>query len=295
MELRVLQYFLAVAREQNISAAAESLHLTQPTLSRQIKDLEEELGKQLLIRGKRNRRVVLTKEGVLLRKRAEEIVDLVMKTEKEVSLSDAIVSGDVYVGSAETDAVRVIARVARQLRESHPGIHFHIVSGDAGDILERIDKGLLDFGFLIGNHEQDKYEFLPLPMRDHWGVLMPKNSELAEKEAITARDLKDKPLILSRQAAANHELTRWLKRPLSELNVVATYNLIYNGSLMVEEGMGYALGLDRLINTTGESGLCFRPLSPPLDASMAILWKKYQIFSPAAELFIERLRRCFAE
>ena len=193
MELRVLQYFLAVAREQNISAAAQSLHLTQPTLSRQLKELEEELGKQLMVRG--SRKIVLTEEGMLLRKRAEEILDLVGRTEKEIAQSDDTVSGDIYIGTGETDGMRQIARTAKQLQEHSPGIHFHIVSGDAVDVCERLDKGLLDFGVLLGDIDKIKYHYLELPMKDTWGILMRRDSPLAQQERILPQDLWDKPLI----------------------------------------------------------------------------------------------------
>lgn len=287
MELRVLQYFLAVAREQNISAAAQSLHLTQPTLSRQLKELEEELGKQLMVRG--NRQIVLTEEGMLLRKRAEEILDLVGRTEKEIAQSDDTVSGDIYIGTGETDGVRQIARTAKELQEHSPGIHFHIVSGDAVDVCERLDKGLLDFGVLLGDIDKIKYHYLELPMKDTWGVLMRRDSSLAQQERILPRDLWDKPLILSRQMDNKSGLYRWLGREPEQLHTVATYNLIYNASLMVDEGMGYAFTLDKLVNTRG-SQLCFRPLEPKLELGMYLVWKKSQIFSKAAELFLERLR-----
>ena len=230
MELRVLQYFLAVAREQNISAAAQSLHLTQPTLSRQLKELEEELGKQLMIRG--NRKITLTEDGMLLRKRAEEILDLVGRTEKEIAQSDETISGDIYIGTGETDGVRQIARTAHQLQQRYPGILFHIVSGDAVDVCERLDKGLLDFGILLGDIDKTKYHYTELPMKDTWGVLMRRSSPLAEKEAVSPRDLWDKPLILSRQVDNKSGLYRWLGKDPTELHTVATYNLIYNASLM---------------------------------------------------------------
>ena len=182
MELRVLQYFLAVAREQNISAAAQSLHLTQPTLSRQLKELEEELGKQLMIRG--NRKVTLTQDGMLLRKRAEEILELVDRTEKEVMCSEETVSGDVYIGTGETDGVRQIARSANQIQARYPGVHFHIVSGDAVDVCARLDKGLLDFGVLLGDIDKIKYHYMELPMKDTWGVLMRRDSPLAQRDAV---------------------------------------------------------------------------------------------------------------
>ena len=291
MELRVLQYFLAVAREQNISAAAQSLHLTQPTLSRQLKELEEELGKQLMVRG--NRKITLTEEGMLLRKRAEEILELVDRTEQEVMRSDETVSGDIYIGTGETDGVRQIARAAHSLQESYPGIRFHIVSGDAVDVCERLDKGLLDFGVLLGDMDKTRYHYMELPMKDTWGVLMRRDSPLAQRETVSPRDLWDKPLILSRQVDNKSGLYRWLRREPSELHTVATYNLIYNASLMVDEGMGYAFTLDKLVNTTG-SDLCFRPLNPRLELGMYLVWKKSQIFSKAAELFLDRLQEHLA-
>lgn len=291
MELRVLQYFLAVAREQNISAAAQSLHLTQPTLSRQLKELEEELGKQLMIRG--SRKITLTQDGMLLRKRAEEILELVDRTEQEVMQSDEAVSGDIYIGTGETDGVRQLARAANQLQAHYPGIRFHIASGDAADVCERLDKGLLDFGVLLGDIDKTKYHYLELPMKDTWGVLMRRDSPLARQEAVAPRDLWDKPLILSRQVDNKSELYRWLRREPSQLHTVATYNLIYNASLMVEEGMGYAFGLDKLVNTTG-SPLCFRPLEPRLEVGMYLVWKKSRVFSRAAELFLECLQEHLA-
>ena len=292
MELRVLQYFLAVAREQNISAAAQSLHLTQPTLSRQLKELEEELGKQLMIRG--SRKITLTEDGMLLRKRAEEILELVNRTEQEVMQSGDTVSGDIYIGTGETDGVRQIARTANRLQESYPGIRFHIVSGDAVDVCERLDKGLLDFGVLLGDMDKTRYHYMELPMRDTWGVLMRRDSPLAEQDTVSPRDLWDKPLILSRQVDNKSGLYRWLGKEPSELHTVATYNLIYNASLMVDEGMGYAFTLDKLVNTTG-SNLCFRPLKPRLELGMYLVWKKSQMFSRAAELFLEHLQEQLAD
>lgn len=293
MELRVLQYFLAVAREQSISAAAQSLHLTQPTLSRQLKELELELelGKTLFIRG--SRKVTLTEDGMLLRKRAEEILDLVGRTEKEVRQSDEILSGDIYIGTGETDGIRQIAKAAHQLQTLYPNIQFHIVSGDAVDVCERLDKGLLDFGILLGDMDKTKYHYLELPMKDVWGVLMQNNSPLTEKDSITPEDLWDKPLILSRQVENKSGLYRWLRKKPSELHTVATYNLIYNASLMVDEGMGYAFTLDKLVNTMG-STLCFRPLKPHLELGMYLVWKKYQIFSRPAERFLTYLNDFFS-
>ena len=291
MELRVLSYFLAVAREQSIVRAAKSLHLSQPTLSTQIKAMEEELGKQLLVRGtKGTRKITLTEEGMILRKRAEEILRLVQKTEREISLSDQTIVGDVYIGTGETDAVRFIARAARELYEVYPGIHYHISSGNAEFVSEQLDKGLIDFGIVFGNVDHAKYHSMELPFKDVWGVLMKRDSPLAENKVIQPEYLWDQPLIISNQDDSKATLTEWMKKELSELEIVATYNLLFNASLMVEEGLGYAIGLDKLINTSGNSKLCFRTLSPKREAGMHIVWKKYQVFSKASEKFIEKLK-----
>lgn len=285
MELRVLQYFLAVAREQSISGAAGSLFLSQPTLSRQLKDLEDELGKQLFIRG--NRKITLTEEGMLLRKRAEEILDLVEKTENEISTPDEIITGEVYIGAGETDAVRIIARVAEKVQEDHPQIKFHIFSGDSLDVIERLNKGLIDFGVLFEPVDLSKFEHIPMPVSDTWGVLMRRDSPLAEKEFITPQDLWDKPLIASRQQNKGSILYDWMKKPFEKLNIAATYNLVYNASLMVDEGIGYAFCIDKLINVIGDSNLCFKPLRPELKANIHFVWKKYQVFSKAADKFLK--------
>ena len=207
MEIRVLKYFIAIAREQSILAAAESLHLSQPTLSRQIKDMEEELGKQLFIRG--SRKITLTEEGMILRKRAEEILDLVQKTENEITLSD-LICGDIFIGTGETDGVRFIAKSAKMLKEQYPDIHYHIVSGDSVDIIEKLDRGLIDFAVLVGNVDISKYNYIELLMKDIWGVLMKNNSSLGKKEFVTPQDLWEKPLIVSRQAIKRNDLPPWL-------------------------------------------------------------------------------------
>ena len=290
MEIRVLQYFLAVAREQSIVRAAESLHLSQPTLSIQLKNMEDELGKQLLIRGtKGSRKVTLTEEGMILRQRAEEIINLVKKAENEIMLSDSVIIGDVYIGTGETDAIRFLARAAKSLQEKYPGIHYHIASGNASFVTDQLDKGLIDFGIVFGSVNDSKYDFLKLPFKDVWGVLMRKDSPLAKKETIRPEDLWDKPLIVSHQENSQNFLTGWLRQDYSNLNIIATYNLLFNASLMVEEDLGYAIGFDKIINTCG-SPLCFRPLSPTVEAEMSIIWKKYQIFSKAADKFLSQLQ-----
>lgn len=294
MEIRVLRYFLAVAREESISGAAEYLHLTQPTLSRQLMDLEEELGKKLFLRG--SRRVTLTEDGLLLRKRAEEILDLIEKTESEFHETDqAEITGDIYIGGGETQAMRMVAQTAKELQAEHPHIRYHLHSGNAEDVAERLDKGLLDFGMMIRPFDIKKYESVTLPAVDTWGVLMRKDSPLAEKAAIEPKDLWNVPLLVSRQRMAQKELISWLGKKPEELNIVTNYNLIYNAALMVEEGLGYAMTLDKLINTTGDSALCFRPLRPKLEVGLDLVWKKYQVFSKATTLFLERMQAKFPE
>lgn len=291
MELRVLRYFLAVAREQSISGAAESLHITQPTLSRQLMELEEELGKRLFIRG--SRKITLTEDGILFRKRATEILDLVEKTEAELHAPDDIITGDIYIGGGETDAMRLIARIASDLRKKHPGIRYHLYSGNGDNVTERLDKGLLDFGVLIEYGDLKKYNHIHLPVEDTWGLLMPKDCPLAKNDVITPEDLSDVPLITSSQSIGNDFLS-WLGKEIDTLNIVSTYNLIYNASLMVDEGFGYALCLDKLLNTSGDSRLCFRPLSPRYEAKLDLVWKKYQVFSKAAEKFLELAKKEFS-
>lgn len=290
MELRVLHYFLAIAQEQSIVRAAESLHLSQPTLSTQIKNMEKELGKQLLIRGtKGSRKITLTEEGMILRKRAEEILDLVKKTECEITSADDIIMGDIYIGTGETDGVRLIAKTAGKLQKICPGIHFHVSSGNAAFVMEQLDKGLLDFGVVFGTVDLTKYNALKLPDKDVCGVLMRRDSPLASKKEITPGDLRDKPLILSQQEHRGGSFTQWFQCQMTDLNIAATYNLIYNASLLVDEGLGYAVGLDKIINTSCSS-LCFRPLAPKLEEEMSIIWKKHQIFSRPAEKFLSLLK-----
>ncbi len=288
MELRVLRYFLAVAREESISGAAQFLHLTQPTLSRQLMELEEELGKQLFVRG--NRRVTLTEDGVLFRKRADEILALVDKATMEMTADEENIAGDIYIGAGETDAMRLIAREAKKLRARYPQIRYHLHSGNAEDVSERLDKGLLDFGLLIEPVDLKKYDYLRLPAADTWGVLMRRDHPLAAKELVSPGDLDKLPLLVSQQTDRWEALSRWLGRSMEELNIVCTYNLLYNAAIMVDEGLGCALTLDKLMDTRDTGALCFRPLTPPLSSGLCVVWKKYQVFSRAAARFLDQLR-----
>lgn len=296
MELRVLQYFLTVAREQSISGAARALHLSQPTLSTQLRDLEASLGKQLLVRGvKGSRRVTLTDEGMLLRKRAEEILSLVQKTENEIARSADAVAGDVYIGAGETDSVRYLARAARSLQQKYPDIHYHISSGNASFVVDQLDKGLVDFGILFGMVDPVKYDMLQIPVKDVWGVIMRSDAPLAEKPYVEPKDLQDKPLILSEQENQKGELAAWFGCDSDSLHVVATYNLLFNGALFVDEGLGYAISLDKLIDVRHNQSLCFRPLLPRLEATAYLVWKKYQVFSKAAAVFLDCLQQTWAQ
>ena len=265
--------------------------MTQPPLSRQLKDLEDELGKKLLIRG--SKKVTLTEDGMLLRKRAEEMIDLMEKTKAELTSSDENISGEIYIGGGETDAVSLFAQTAGKLQKKYPQIHYHIYSGDAEIVMEKLDKGLIDFGLLVGPVDVSRYDYMRLPISDIWGVLMRKDAPLAEKDVIRAEDLWDKPLILSHQAYSGSDISVWLGRDAHRLDVVMTYNLIYNAAHFVKTGFGYAITLDKLINTTGDSELRFRPLYPTLEAGLCIVWKKYQVFSRASKLFLNQLRAEF--
>lgn len=293
MEIRVLKYFLAVVREGSITAAANSLHLTQPTLTRQLQDLEKELNQKLLIRGKY--KVSLTPEGLMLRKRAEEIIDMVTKTEEEFRSISEKISGDIYIGGGESDSIKYIAEVMREVQEEFPDIKFHIYSGNAEDVTEKLDKGLLDFGILIQPVDLSKYDNITLPEKDTWGVIVRKDSPLAQKKYITLEDMADIPIIASRQMSPKYSkdsgFLDWFGEMYDKLNIAATYNLVYNAAIMVKAGVGNAVSLDKLADTSKESEICFRPLKPKLESGLDIVWKKTQVFSPAAKLFLKKLQK----
>ncbi len=291
MEIRVLKYFLAVAREGSITKAANFLHLTQPTLSRQLQDLEKELKQKLLIRGQHN--ISLTPEGHILRQRAEEIVDMAEKTKNELRSTSESIKGTVYIGSGESDAISLITDIVKTVQNEYKEIKFDFVSGNADDLCEKLDKGLLDFAVLIEPVNISKYDYITLPKKDRWGIIMKNNSFLAKKKNIKFEDLKNLPLIVSNQllkkTSVNDIFFKWFKGNLKSLNIVATYNLFYNAGLMVNSGIGYALTLDKLVNITSISNLTFKPLSPQLESKLDIVWKKSRLFSPAAKVFLEKL------
>lgn len=289
MELRVLRYFMAVAKEKNITKAAESLHLTQPTLSRQMMELEEEFGKKLFVRGKR--KLELTKAGEILYRRAEEILALSAKTKNEISNVTDNVCGDIYIGSAETKGIRQIAKVIKELRLKYPNIYFHLISDEPEEVKTKLDAGLLDFAVIIEPSDIAKYDFIRLPNIDTWGVLMHKDSPLAAKKFIKPKDLEDLDLITSGQLMVENALAGWRGGRTGSLKSVATYNLLYNASILVKEKIGYALSIDGIIKTGDNTDFEFRPLEPPLKVGLNLIWKKHQHFSKAAAIFMKTLQK----
>ena len=290
MEIRVLRYFLETAREGNMSRAAERLHISQPTMSKQIKELETELGAKLFIRS--NFSVRLTDAGMLLRKRAEDILDLVDKTTAEFHALDDVGSGEIFVGAAESESVKYFARAVKTIQEQYPGVRCNIFSGNMEDVTERLDKGLLDFAIIMSYVDLSKYNYLAVPASDTWGVIMRKDSPLAKKEAATLDDLYGLPLICSRQWM-DQDFPQWFEGNTERLQIVATFNLVYNAAVMVREGIGYAISYDKLTDTGETSDLCFRPLAGVPESEMYVVWRRYQTFTPVAELLLGELRRRF--
>lgn len=287
IETRLLQYFLAVAEEQSITKAAEYLHISQPTLSKQMMDLEEALGRQLLVRGRK--KITLTEEGTFLRGRAQEIISLMDKTESAFRENEQSISGDVYIGCGEHRSTFTIMQIIWTIQEEYPDIRFHFFSSNADAIIERLDKGLLDIGFLLEPEITPRYDYKKLPLREAWGILMRKDSPLADVETISFAMLADLPLIMPSQTSNRGRMKAYFTEANVNPHVVSTYNLIYNAGLMVEAGIGYALCIDELINTAGSHPLTFRPLSPELYSDVYLFTKKYQVFSKAAKLFLSRL------
>lgn len=292
MELRTMRYFLAVAREENMTRAAQLLHVTQPALSKQLKALEEELGKKLFTRHSFS--IQLTEEGILLRKRAEDLVKMADKITTEFLALDDVLGGDVYFGLAESYQIRYLAAAIRQFKEICPGLHYHITSGDTEQVTEKLDKGVIDFAVLAQEPNPSKYHSLAFPNADLWGLVMPKDCPLAEKGAIYADDLAGLPLFCSEQGW-NNDISKWCGSRMNQLHLEGSFRLSYNGSLFVKEGLGYLLTFEHLIDTNPNSGLVFRPLAPTLETKIYLIWKKYQIFTPIAERLLGILKSKFSE
>jgi len=284
MDIRIMEYYLAVIREGNISSAAEALHISQPALSRQIKNLEEELGVTLFERG--SRKIKLTEEGKILRKRAEEIVHLMQMTEGEICAVHNHLSGEIHIGAGEFLAFHHISEIAGKIHAMYPDITFTINSGDTRDLMEQIDEGFIDIALIFTEYDHSVYQGIQLPEEDRLSLLMRKDDPLSQKETISLSELRELPLIVPRSA-----VDRITSNPaLADINIVGIYNLIYNASLFVEDGVGYAIGFDGLINTTGDSHLTFRPLERQFTQSGSIIWKKYGVYTPAVNLFLNYIK-----
>ena len=289
MELRTLQYFLTVAREENITRASEVLHITQPTLSRQMKQLEQELGTELFVRG---RNFALTEAGMLLRRRAEEILSLVDKTEKELLQQDALVEGTISIGCGALNSVNLLAQIIKDFKALYPKVKFNLHTGNSDRLKEQLEQGLIDIALLLEPVSIEKYDFLRLPVKERWGVIMPTGCALAEKKSITARDLTGLPLITGRRATINNELNNWIGRELRNLNIVFTTDLAANAILMVTNGLAYQLTLENPLPALDGTRVTFRPLEPELSFGTLLAWKRYAPGSPAAEKFISHAK-CF--
>lgn len=290
MEIRVLRYFLEIARESSMYRAAEILHVSQPTLSKQMKELESELGKKLFHRGSTS--VSLTDEGMLLRKRAEDILTMVDKTTSEFRELDNITGGEVHIGCAESHQIKYLAWVIKDFKEAYPRFRYHLTSGNTEQVVERLDRGLIDFAFIVEPPDLERYNHIEIPGADIWGLAIRKDHPLAEKREIVFADLTEVDLICSEQGM-KFDIARWCGENADQLNLSGTINLCYNGGVFVEEGLGGMLTFDRLVNTGDDSKLCFRPLSPRLETKMYIIWKKYQVFTPIAELLLDELKKRF--
>ncbi len=290
MEIRVLRYFLEIAREENMTRAADSLHISQPSLSKEIKALEAELGKKLFTRTRSGLKP--TEAGMLLRRRTEDILEMVDKTAAEFNALDEINGGDIYIGCAESEQIKHLARVIKHFKEKYPLLRYHLSSGNTEQVAEKLDRGVLDLAFIVEPPDLSRYNYIEIPGADVWGVIMRRDSPLAEKTAVRPDDLLGLPLICSDQAM-RVDIPRWCGEKADGLNFTGTVNLCYNGSVFVREGLGYMLTFDGLIDTSAESGLCFRPLEPPLETKMYVIWKKYQMFTPIAEMLLKDLENYF--
>lgn len=288
MEIRILKYFLAVAQEGNITRAAERLLTSQSNLSRQLADLENQLGKRLFERG--SRKIHLTEEGLFLQRRAQEIVDLEERTAKEIAAFDDMTSGEVHLGGAETNTMHFVADVIRQLRDKQPHVTFDLMSGSTIEMTELLDRGLLDFAVLVEPIDMKKYDYLQLPANDHFGLLMRADNPLAAKSVITPSDIQNQPLLCARQQLDGNVLNGWLGRPVEGLNVVARFNLITTPAMMVEQGLGSAVTFANLVPTPENGTLCFRPFDPVIEARLYLVWKKHQVFTRPATVFLEEMR-----
>ena len=290
MEIRNLRYFLAVAREENMSHAAEMLYVTQPTLSKTLKALEEELGKKLFTRHSFS--IKLTDEGMLLRDRAEDLIAMADKIEQEFISLDDITGGDIYFGLAESYQIRFLAREIKKLKDRYPSFTYHITSGDTEQVTEKLDKGLLDFAVICETPNTEKYQSILFPASDRWGVVMLKDHPLAKKKSIRATDLIGRPLYCSEQSW-NIEIPQWAGEHFPKFRLEGSFRLSYNASMFAKEGLGLLLTFEHLIDCSEESDLVFRPLFPKQETRLYLIWNKYQTFTPIAEKFLSQVKASF--
>ena len=290
MEIRTLRYFLAVAREENMTRASETLHVTQPTLSKALGALEDELGKKLFERHSFS--ISLTEEGALLRDRAEDLVTMADKIEKEFVSLDDITGGELFLGLAESYQIKYLAEAIRKLKNRCPKLRYHVTSGDTEQVADKLQKGLLDFVVLAEEPDPKKYEFLPLPEADVWGLVFTADDPLAKKKTFKPKDLIGLPLFCSRQAWEN-EIAAWAEDLYKEYHLEGSFNLSYNGAIFAKAGLGYLLTFDRIVDTSEKSGLVFRPLSPKLETKLYLVWKKFQPLTPIAERFLVEIKGSF--
>ena len=294
MDVRSMQYFLAIAREGSFTKAAEVLHMTQPPLSRQMQELEAELGVALFDRSGKG--VTLTEEGLVFRERAQEVVDLMSQVESDMKFGEGGVAGDVRIACGESDAVTLLAEAAKRLQYAHPRVSYRLLSGDRDFVQDRLDGGAADFGLLVVSQvDSDRYDFLRMPMRDRWGVLVGAGDELAKLTDVTPADLVGRPLMLPYRAAMGSDLMAWFGEARANLDVVATYDLAYNASRFAKVGFGCAVALDGIVDAGAGSGLVFRPLHPTLEADLFLVWRRNQRLSRAARVFMEEMRRLVGE
>lgn len=288
MEIRVLRYFLTVVREQSITKASEVIHITQPTLSRQLAQMEEEVGVKLFDRG--TRKITLTNEGLLLRRRAEEILQLVDKTERELIEQEEQVEGKITIGCGEIASVQLLPDLFESFHEKYPRVNFDLYTATADHVKDQMDRGLVDIGLLLEPIDIEKYEYIRLDMKERWVVLMRPDDPLAAKETVTAKDLAELPLILPRRLSVQSELASWFGDYYENLNVLFTSNLSTNASIMVNHNLAYSVVIEGSVPFWDRSKITYRPLSPSLTATSVLAWKRGQPFSPATAKFIAHIK-----
>lgn len=288
MDIRVLKYFLTVVREENITKASDILHITQPTLSRQLSKLEEDLGVQLFIRRKKG--ISLTDEGILFRRRASEIVELADKAERELSECEQFIDGEISIGCGEMESVKLITKLFMSYKERYPNVRLDLYTGNADEIKQRIDNGITDIGILIEPVEIEKYDFIRLNIQENWVVLMRADDPLTENEYITIDDLSKLPLIITKRQSVRNEIESWFMRYMDKLNIVASSNLSTNASILVEQKAGYALVIEGAMPFLDKTKVTYRPLYPERKTTSVLVWKKHQPFSLAVTKFLEYIQ-----